>query len=360
MTILRTSAFALPLLLTLPAVAQSTIVSPAGYDVTEGNSGNAFPFNSTVIRRYQQIHSDIGGQARVITKLSFRGDANNNTNYVGTRAIDMEMLMGNSVDWNQAQFTFAQNFTSTPMPVFARRVLNMGPQGQNQQGVPNPFNLDVPLDTPFVYTGTTSLIWELVMHGQVGTGTFNAVDAVTHASSTGATVITGTGCTATGRTAAMTHTAAATDRGGMLLFQTSISNGPSSAPALLTIGGTNPSLTVPGLCGSLYTDLAATVPMGTTTTTGALSGDASLNLLFANNVFTGVTLYTQAIAVDAGRTDPLQISVSNGRSLTFPAVAAGPLVRASRLYNNSGGTTATAATFSTSTHGYVLTTQFTY
>ena len=48
------------------ATSQSTIVSPTVAATTEGTSNNTYPFASAVVRRYQQIHGDIGGTPKII------------------------------------------------------------------------------------------------------------------------------------------------------------------------------------------------------------------------------------------------------------------------------------------------------
>jgi hypothetical protein len=342
------------------AAQTSTIVSPNTTTLAEGDSNNAFPWNSGTVRRYQQIHSDVGGAARSITQISFRGNAGNTTNYTGTWACDLEMFMGDSVAWDQATFVFANNYVGTRSPVFARRVINLGPLGQNQAAGPLPFTVNIPLDAPHAYAGTQSLIWEAVVYSNVLTGNFNQIDAETGSTATGTTTITGTGCIATGRTVAMTHTFGASDRGGLLMLAPTVSNGPSTAPAFLAIGLSNPNLPIPGLCGSSFTDLTLVLDLGPTSATGAVTGDSGFALLLPNVGLAGATLFSQAIALDIGRTDPLPLSVSNGRSVVIPTPNLTDVVPVTRIYNNAGGTAATIAAAITSTHGYGIVTQFTY
>ena len=46
-------------LLAAPVVCQNTFVSPITAATVEGSSNNVFPFASSVVRRYQQIHGDL-------------------------------------------------------------------------------------------------------------------------------------------------------------------------------------------------------------------------------------------------------------------------------------------------------------
>lgn len=361
MKLLTLGALALPFpILTTVMQAQSTIVSPIQSTAAEGNSNQAFPFNSPVVRRYQQIHSDIGGQPRVITKLSFRQNAGNTTAFTGTWACDMEMSMGQSVAWDQASFVFSQNYIGSPLQVFARRVINLGPLGQNSTTGPLPFTVDIPLDVPFVYIGVNSLIWDVSVHSNVLTGTFNQYDAEGCSSTSASTSITGTGCIATGQTAGMTHLVSAIDRAGALLFYATVTNAPPTAMTLLALGGTNPNVPVPGLCGNLLTDLAATINLGFSSATGTITVNEGFGLVFSQNIFVGATLFTQALSLDPGRIDPIQFSLSNGRATVFPSSNLSNVVQASRIYNSVGGTGSLVASPVTTSIGYAVVTQFTY
>jgi hypothetical protein len=61
------------------ASAQNTIVSPLVSATSEGVSANVFPWTSSVQRRYQQIHADLGPSPRAIRSLAFRLDLGNAT-----------------------------------------------------------------------------------------------------------------------------------------------------------------------------------------------------------------------------------------------------------------------------------------
>lgn len=342
------------------AAQPQNIVSPLATGTAEGDSNNAFPWNSATVRRYTQIHSDLTGQARAITQLSFRGNAGNTTNYTGTYACDLEMSMGDSVAWNQAQFVFAANYIGTPVPVFARRVINLGPLGQNQTTGPLPFTVQIPLDAPYPYTGVNSLIWDALIHSNTLSGNFNQIDAETGSSTSGTSTIVGTGCIATGRTTAMTHTFGAIDRGGVVMLTPTVSQAPATVPCYLALGLTNPNLPIPGLCANSYTDLTAIIDLGPSSAAGAVTADAGIAFVLPNVGLSGATFYTQALALDTGRTDPIPLCVSNGRSVVVPAPNTTDVIAVTRIYNNSGGVTNPVAAAITSAHNYGLVTQFTY
>ncbi|MCA8954501.1 MAG: hypothetical protein KDC87_00420, partial [Planctomycetes bacterium] len=136
--------------------AQNTIVSPIGATSTEGSGSNAFPFTSSVIRRYQQIHSDLGSGAKLIKQLSFRANGGS-TNYTGTRAMDIELALCDAGDYASISNNFSANYIGSPTTVISRTIVNLGPQGQ--ASIPSPFQgMDLSF-SPYVHSGTNSLLW---------------------------------------------------------------------------------------------------------------------------------------------------------------------------------------------------------
>ncbi len=342
--------------------AQGAVVSPAGLDVLEGDSNNVFPFGQTTVRRYMQIHADLGPTPLVITKLSFRVNAST-TNYTATRTHDIEVYMGDGLPTAQQlpQLTYDLNYANPKVTVLPRQLVTWGPTGQSVSPGPNPFNgtMEIVLTTPFVYTGLLPLIWEVAYFGSTATGSTSALDADGSTSVTGASTITGTGCAATGATALMTHTYTVNDTSGTLMMNGTIANGPANAIALMAIGFSNPNVPVPGLCANLLTDAVVVQFLGLTSGTGAYTADVATGAVIIPNAAAGITVYTQAFALDPLSTAPLPLTMSNGRSATVPAVGApGNLV--TRLWNSAGGTTTPYAVFSTSTVGYGLVVEFTH
>jgi len=207
-------------LLTTAALAQGAIVSPVGAATVDGSGANGFPFASATVRRYQQIHSDLGAAPLQITSLSFRLSAGT-TNYLGTRITDVELYMGEGVSALQPSYTFDDNYVAPKTLVIPRSFITFGPQGQAVSPGPNPFtsNMDFLLPAPFLYTGANSLVWELhnfgVTTGAAGTYT-TTTDAEQGVVTAGTSTITGTGCIATGQTVAMTHTFTCHDIAGTL------------------------------------------------------------------------------------------------------------------------------------------------
>ena len=342
------------------ALAQGAIVSPLGTDVVEGNSNNIFPFGATTVRRYQQVHSDLGSTPLMITQLSFRMNAST-VNYAGTRTMDMELHMGDGVPAMQHSFVFDNNYIGAKVLVLPRQNIVFGPQGQSVTPGPNAFtNMDLILPAPFVYTGANSLVWEVTHYGATVAGTMSALDADGTSTTTSPSSITGIGCIATGLTAEMTHLFICVDIGGTLVLIPTITNAPASSLAILGIGFTNPNLAFPGLCGNVYTDAVIAPFLGFTSATGTFTADNSAAAIVLPNGLTGVALRTQAFVVDPLSAQPIPFCVSNGRSVTVPASNLTHVNQIARIWNNLGGTTATAGIASNSGHGYGLVTRFSH
>src|SRR5262245_4419005 len=101
-------------LLAASLVAQQNIVSPIQTTSTEGSGANGAPlFNNGLSPRYLAIHSDVGGIPKFIKMLSYRRNGGSAAS-AGTRTIDMEISMGDSVDYDRASYVFASNWIGTP------------------------------------------------------------------------------------------------------------------------------------------------------------------------------------------------------------------------------------------------------
>jgi hypothetical protein len=362
MVLLRTVA---ALLWSATALTQNVLVSPAATAAAEGTSSNAFPWTSTTPRRYLQVHGDLGNAPRVITRLSFRVDAAAQT-YVGTRTHDIELYMGEGVPALQPRFRFDDNYVGPRTLVIPRTTVTFGPQGQSQLPGPSAFTgMDLVLVTPFHWSGTTSLVWEVVYHGQVGAtglvGTYSNCDAEQGTLTWGPSSLTGTGCIASGQSLAMAHTLSCCDVAGTLLMNATVFAAPADAPCLLALGIADPALALPGLCSLARTDASLVIPIGAADTTGRITTDHPAAATFIlPNVLAGLLLRSQVLALDAARPDPIGVCLSDGRAVSVPAsdTTRSPVV--SRVFNSTGGTAASEGAFFPSTVGYGLVTRFTF
>jgi hypothetical protein len=353
--------------LTASLVAQTTIVSPAGFATVEGDSNNTFPFGGSTaasdVRRYMQIHADLGTTPRVITKLAFRATAQAGT-FTGTRVHDIEVYMGEGLPTSQRlpNFQYDLNYAAPKTTVLPRTLVTWGPQGQTVIPGPSPFNgsMDIVLATPFSYTGTRPLIWEVAYFGDVYTPTMARVDADGSSSTTAMSSITGPGCAATGSSTLMTHSYIVGDSAGTLMMNGTIRAAPPNVPLLMAIGFTNPQFPVPGLCSSLYTDAVSVQFLGFSSASGAFTAHVPTGAIVVPNAFSGVDVFTQAFALDPLSLAGIPFTMSDGRSSAIPAAGTTEVNLVTRLWNSVGGTTTPWAMFGTSTVGYGLIVEFTH
>lgn len=352
-----------------PLSAQSTFVSPAPASATvEGSQSNAFPWNSSIIGRYMQIHTDVVGTAMMVNKIAQRRNGASATS-AGTRIVDMDLTMGESVPYNRYSYVFAANYIGTPVVAVPRQIVNIGPN--TTAGSPAPFEMVIPLTTPFLYTGVNSLAWEVMQYSNTASGAFVTLDTEAGSAGTAATpLLTGAGCTATGQSTVMDLQIQHVERGGTYQFGAYVRYAPANAPTVLYLGTSNPNLPFPGLCGNLYTDLAAQIGSAVADANGDIreTGSATSSsypyalwtFMLPNNLGSP-TLYAQAHAFDAGRSDPVPICNSNGRSWVVPAPSTAVVAMASRLYNfQLQGAAYPNASPLTLMHGYSAVTEFTY
>jgi hypothetical protein len=336
---------------------------------TEGNAGNLFPWVPTAgvyPTRYQQIHRDLRGTPRIMNRLAWRRDGGSTFNTVDTHTFDCEVLMSHSLPYDAPSWVFANNYIGQPTVVVPRTTIVLGPYSMT--GSPAPFELTIPLTTPFVYTGTSSLLWEVKVHSQSGPLQVS-MDADNCSGATAvAPVTTGPGCVATGQTAPMSLTVQHFDRGGVYQLGGYVVNGPASAPVLFSLGTSNPNQAIPGLCSNLQTNLFQLFLVGATDATGfhgSAPGTGTLRYPagafcfgFPNSIG-GATLYGQAHALDVGISFPIPIVNSNGASWTVPMPNTTRVIEVTRIYTlNPYPPTAAEATFISSSAGFGVVTEF--
>lgn len=352
-----------------PLFAQSSaFVSPAPASATvDGSAGNAFPWNTTIVGRYMQIHSDVVGTPMMVTRVAQRRNGSASTS-TGTRVVDMDLTMGESLPYNRYSYVFAANYIGAPAVVVPRQIVNIGPN--TGTGSPAPFEMAIPV-AAFAYSGVDSLAWEVMQYSNTASGTFASVDTQSGSNPTNPVpTLTGPGCTATGQTQVMDMVIQHVGRGNSYQFGAYVRYAPVSAPTVLFLGLSNPNLPFPGLCGNLYTDLTAQIGIGLSDASGDLretgsstaSSYPAAGLTFVMPAIVGSpTLYAQAHAFDAGRTDPIPICNSNGRSWTVPTPNTSVVSMASRLYNfQAQGSAYPNASPLTLMPGYAAVTEFTY
>jgi hypothetical protein len=171
-------------LLILPAAAANaaTIVAPNGYETTEGNDGNSFPFNNFT-GRYQQAYasSELPSGLLSITEIAFRTDTDPAAEAWLSEMSFSIHLSTSANPVGSLSTTFADNLSADDALVFTASAQFFS--GTNAGGPgPNAFDLIFILDTPFTYDTANG---DLLMDVFMGTNTnllpaasFSYLDAV--------------------------------------------------------------------------------------------------------------------------------------------------------------------------------------
>lgn len=332
------------------SLAAQSQVSPSHRATTPGNASSSIPFGTLTPHRYLEIHSTLTGAA-TIRGLSWRQNEGNRT-FDGTRTLDMELSMGRAVRSDICRFVFAANYIGAPTVVMARRSVNFGPQGL--AGSPSPFQgMSVTLDAPFSFV-SGSLAWEAKIFANAGGGRFNDADAEAYALDRSIDGVNGLGCTVSGAQDPMRLDSTSVALGLGTYYAHTVRAAPINAPLVLALGASNPNLPVPGLCCNLFTDLIATLGVGTTGADGTYTSTGS-TVFFVQRNLVGQSLHAQAFAVDLGSAHAIPLLGSNGAVTTFAAPTVFPVV--SRIYAE-GSATAPVAPFASDTLGFGLVTRF--
>lgn len=309
--------------------AQGTLVSPSFYADEEGTTTASLPFGTPrsatgYPQHSQQVIGGLRGQARVFRSLAFRRDGQLAENALfDARTIDFELHVGHG-DVATATGTFATNYTSPRQLVFARRALSLPGVAALPRVVPAPFNLQIPFDTQFSYSGLADFVWEADAYGQIsGAGVLTPVDA----SFSGMNLVmpsgyrmNGRGCNAQGTTNEVQLRSTGSLQNfpvNAWILSLSVTNAPPNAAGLLLLGLNNLNVPLPGLCTNLFVSPLVTLN-GTVPASGAwlpLGGIAPAPRIPYQAALVGTYFEAQAAADDPTVPFPLKLAASNGLSV---------------------------------------------
>ena len=154
------------LLFSSALVAQNFVYSPSVAATQAGNSNNIFPFAFS-IARYQQIHGDLRSRPMPVNELAFRRPAFGVNAGAVARTLDAQLSMGHG-DYATSTATFVSNFATPPVVAIVRRMINL-PDNTQPNTNPAQFNVSLPFDQPWVFTGTMDLVWDLALYANTST-----------------------------------------------------------------------------------------------------------------------------------------------------------------------------------------------
>ncbi len=322
-----------PLLLAASLSAQA-LVSPAGAATSEGNYDNSLPFGyGGTQQAYLQLHADLAGRAGTFNRLAVRRDGVYATNPgLTAKTVRASLWFGQGVAIANMSSTFANNFVGAKTRVCNDRTFSMPDWTQRPQPAPAPFDVLIPLDAPFVWTGPGTFAWEMRVHDMSSTHAMfaDAVRSSDSASSSGSTF--GTPCPMTGGSIFATSLFSSSSAWGHSLSW-SMTTPRRGVPALLWIGTQVVNVPLPGLCRPVLADPAVVVPGATRTTDGGY--DAQAFVPSYSPWLVGLRLLAQGAVADAGRADAIPFALSAGMDNTIPGVPPPPVAR---LYHASDDT----------------------
>lgn len=308
---------ALALAASLPA--QGTfVVSPASLQSTAGNQAlNAIEPTSG---RWQQVHGDLLGSAQVIRGFRLRRDETVPVLSISTaQSVIVEVWMG-EVDFANASTDFAANLGPAPVQVLPGAQLQL-PDWVAGGSSPAPFDLDVQLAVPFVYSGTKALVVEVrTLLGDVT----HIADAYGEEGSDAPSLSLGQGCSA-GLLPYIQNSSLTTLYGPgfqpTLRWNLSAFSSPIGLPGFFVVGGQTAPLNLPGQCATLWPSIDAIVPASQ-----ILAGPIAVNRSDAIDTpfavsLVGATITTQAVSFDPAVGGFL---LSQGQQLTIAPLPAVP------------------------------------
>src|SRR5690606_38033876 len=148
---------------TVSSVALSAqFTSPAGYLTTEGSSNHDYILFKYTDLRWQQLDATNLGQPAMIQRISWRRDGTSAFNAAWTaRTLDIAVYLADSVLPAAISDNYDANYKSPPVNVFVSRPVNLPDWTQPPPSVPAPWDFQIQLDQPWVYTGLEPFLWEL-------------------------------------------------------------------------------------------------------------------------------------------------------------------------------------------------------
>ena len=280
-----------------------------------GNRVTDSPFGAGQIK-LQQVAYESFQRPMNVRQISFRrGNAGSNTTVYDQR-IELSMFMGGA-RLPHLSDRFAANWTGPIAQAISRKQFAL-PDWRKRRPSVGGFDLALPLDTPFVHTGTDYLLWEMSVYANTKPYTLGLIDM--HAETrtqTSTSRVLGSGCRTVNGT--FDQALLLTSSGAASSLRVGTTAAPSTAPLSLALGVTNPALSLPAFCTTIYTNPILYLPVGTSSSRGVLNKTLSFGPW--DTTWRNLVLHTQLWS-PVGSSG----SLSHGVRLTLPGIDPGPLV----------------------------------
>jgi len=146
------------LLIAVPPLASATVVVPNAQTAVEGNANNSFPFNCLLLTpsmRYQQVYLGPEVGSGTITQIAFRQDGGGGGAFGPTTINGITItLSSTSAAPDGLSNTFMSNVGADETTVFSGNLTLSSPASLAD---PKPFDIVIPLQTPFAFNAASGL-----------------------------------------------------------------------------------------------------------------------------------------------------------------------------------------------------------
>lgn len=289
------------------------IWTPPNAATNAGGTNNNAPFYA-ISSTYQQVHDPYNmGQAKTLKGMAFR---NWGARTIVGRSWDMRLILSHTkVTPQSVTSTFSSNLgTMNTRVVFGSATgwTKFTFNGYTSTGTVNPPAFTIPFSSPYVYISALgNLCWE--WRHKNGTSTASMpMDASNGNSHLGTPSSSGTGCVATGNTAAATA-AVTTPNANGYQYRLDLTNAAASATVLTAIGLSQTSLNL-GWCTTLQVTPLVILP-------GQTSSQGAWSIQFPLSVASGIpttNVHAQCGFADKGL--PGGLGLSNLASYKTPVI----------------------------------------
>jgi len=302
------------LMLAAALSAQTSTTSPKGLEKFEGNTQFLFWRPKSIL----QVVDDTNRKARNIQSLAFRQDFSNSWVGAGKKGSAEVVVTMSQTPFAQIDLEYSANLRTNTSVVFKGKVLLPDWTGWPWRA-PAPFDLVIKWSRPWAYDGRSALVWQI----EVGKST-SAAGHMMDGDNTGAKVPygvgkkLGTGCGRYVEYLYLRNSGRYSPVTGMHLEFWSSTGGPPNSPTWLLIDGKDSNLSIPGLCARLHALPTLMLPVGKTTSLGALTMK-HLNFPYQSTL-QGATFVTQLLTL-APAQPGLPFGLTDGQQARMPSNA---------------------------------------
>ena len=334
------AALVVPTALAVVDAQTQVFTAPPGFLQTEGPMAAQFnhPFYNAVAR-FQYVDAGQRGLARPgIKRLELRRDGMQISSSP-TRTVELEVVMAET-DAGTQSTTFASNYVTGPVTVFVKKSLTLPDHTQIPVAVPAPFDVQVPFDAPFAFTGALDLLWELRLHANSASGSAYSLDTVdsTVPGEGQYTYLGFQSCTTALGPYWVHGVLPRTTSAGIATIGAWAEHAPSSTPTVLAIGFADWGF-ASYLCAPLRSSAEVMIPV-VSDATGHVGGVlAPVGITFP--LAKPLDLYLQFASFDPAQAPNLQVALSD--AVRYNVVPYFPVLKVSRLFSLTSATASVGA-----------------